>query len=341
MKKLNNNLNSISNNQWLLKVDKYKEINWKKSTWQLLNSFIPFFVLWYVSYKLIPINYALSLLISLLNAGFVARIFIFLHDCCHGTFFKSRFIRNTVGFICGVVTLTPFIHWQKVHLIHHACSSNLDRRDIGDFPLMTVEEFLKSDEKAQKNYRLMRHPLMLFLVVPFVLFFILQRFPVKNVGAFNKRDLDSVRQTNLSILAIIVIMSYFVGFKNFLLVQIPISLFVSTIGVFMFFVQHQFENTYWSKKEDLSYYDAAMKGSSFFKLPSVLNWFTGNVGYHHIHHLAPSIPNYNLVQCYKENPEFQKTIPLTLKDSIVASKFKLWDGEKGKLVTFSDIRHYS
>lgn len=339
MNKSETNLSSL-NNKWILKVEKYKKIDTNKSIFQLLNTFIPFVLLWYLSYKLININYFLSLLISLLNAGFVARIFIFLHDCCHGTFLKTRTMRNIIGFICGVITLTPFIHWRKVHLIHHSCSSNLDRRDIGDFPLMTVEEFLNSDSKTQKNYRLMRSPFMLYLVVPFVLFFILQRFPVKNVGAFNKRDLASVRQTNLALLFVTIIMSYFIGFKNFLLVQFPLSLFISTIGVFMFFVQHQFENTYWSKKEDLNYYDAAMKGSSFFKLNPILNWFTGNVGYHHIHHLAPSIPNYNLIQCYKDNPEFQ-VHPLTLKDAIVASKFKLWDPKKQKLVTFSDIRHYS
>lgn len=329
-----------NNKEWITKTNHYKEIDWLKSSWQLLNTFVPFFLLWYLSYKLLSYNYPLVLLLCFINAGLVARIFIIMHDCSHSTFYKSKKLRNSVGFICGVLTLTPFIHWQKIHLTHHACSSNLDKRDIGDFPLMTVEEYLKADKKSQITYKVMRSPFFLFLIVPFVLFFILQRFPAKNIGNFTKKDLNSVYTTNFSILFLIALMSYLIGFKNFFMVQFPISLFISTIGVWMFFVQHQFEHTYWSKKVDLNYYQVAMQGSSFFKLNPVLNWFTANVGYHHIHHLVPSIPNYNLSKCHRENPEFQKAPTLSLKDSFTASRFKLWDENQKKLITFKELQKY-
>ena len=328
----------IQNKNWLDKLAPYKQISWKKSTYQLINSFVPFLGLWYLSYQLLSYSYLLSLAVSLLNAGFAARLFLILHDCCHGTFYKSKKLRNIVGFICGVVTLTPYYHWQKIHLNHHACSSNLNRRDIGDFPLMTVQEYKNGTEKQKKNYRFMRSAYTIFLLVPFLLFFVLQRLPVKNIPNFSKKDSQSVLWTNITILSVVLLISYLVGFKNFFLVQFPTSLFVSTIGVWMFFVQHNFEKTYWDEKENLSFYQAAMKGSSYLDFPFLLKWFTADVSYHHIHHLSPSIPNYNLKKCHNENPEFQDVPTLGFFEALKAPSYKLWDEESKKLITFEEFK---
>lgn len=323
--------------EWLDKLHPYKRLSPKRSTWQVFNTFIPFFVLWYISYRLLEYSYPLSLTISLINAGFMARMFLILHDCCHRSFYSSKKLRDTLGFICGVLTLTPFIHWRKIHLTHHACSSNLGKRDIGDFPLMTVEEYLNADEKTKKNYRFMRHFFTVVFIVPFVLFFILQRFPVKNIGNFSKKDGNSVTQTNLAILGVILLMSYLIGFKNFFLVQFPTSLMVSTIGVWMFFVQHQFEDTYWTKKEDYDFYQAGMKGSSYLDFPKIIKWFTADVSYHHIHHLAPEIPNYNLRKCHNAHAEFQKVPTLGLFKALGSTKYKLWDEKNNKLITLKEL----
>jgi omega-6 fatty acid desaturase (delta-12 desaturase) len=264
-------------------------------------------------------------------------MFSILHDCSHGAFLKSKKAENIIGFVCGIVTLTPFKCWRKIHATHHACSSNLDRRDIGDFLLYTVKEYLELPKKEKLKYKFMRNPFTILCLVPFVLFFILQRMPTTNISNFTQEEKDSVAWTNLALLAVIIVIGSIIGYKNFFLVQFPISMIVSTVGVWMFYIQHQFEDTYWAKKEELNYYLVSMKGSSFYKLPKILQWITGNTGYHHIHHLSPLIPNYKLQKCYDENPIFHDAPTITLQDSFKAFSLALWDEEKQKLVSFKSI----
>jgi omega-6 fatty acid desaturase (delta-12 desaturase) len=336
------NITETNNQSWLSIVAGYKNPDLKKSLCQLANTFIPVLILWCLAYFSLDYSYWLTFCFSLVMGSFIARVFSIMHDCSHGSFFQSRMAMDITGFICGIITLTPFKCWRKIHAVHHAGSSHISKREMGDFPLLTVNEYLALPGFAQLKYRFMRHPLFILGVVPFLLFFILQRMPATaKVFNFTPEEKRSVQWTNLSILAVIVIISSLTGFKAFLLVQLPASLFISTIGVALFYIQHQFEDTYWAANEDFDYYLAAMKGSSFFKLPVVLNWLTGNTGYHHIHHLSPLIPNYKLPVCYAENPQFQAVKPITLSDSFKTFSLALWDESQQKLVSFYCLKQNS
>ncbi len=326
-----------------------KDINWKeiivnynradhaKAYFQLLTSYIPYILFWYLAYISLSYSYFLTLFFAIIAGAFSARIFSIMHDCSHGSFFGSKSLNNITGFISGTLTLTPFLCWKKIHATHHACTGKINRRDIGDFELMTIDEYLNVSKAQKIKYHIMRNPLFLLLITPFLLFFILQRLPANNIAEFTKKEKQSVTWTNLSILAIILIMSCLIGFKAFFIVHFPIALLASTVGVFLFFIQHQFENTYWASKDEYNYFQAAMKGSSFFKLPSFLQFFIANAGYHHIHHLSPQIPNYNLKKCHDENIELHDVSTLTLISAVKTFNLKLWDDKNNKLVSFKNI----
>jgi omega-6 fatty acid desaturase (delta-12 desaturase) len=265
------------------------------------------------------------------------RIFIIQHDCGHGSFFKSRQANDYLGSACSLFTLTPYLYWRKGHAIHHASAGNLEHRGVGDVYTMTVKEYLAQSPWGRLKYRFYRHPLVLFMLAPALLFFILYRFPDPRAKAL-KREQASVWWTNLAIGVVVAALSLTIGWQAFLLVHLPITLLAATLGTWLFFVQHQFEDTYWAKEGEWDYTLAALQGSSYYKLPLVLQWFTGNIGFHHIHHLSPRIPNYLLQRCHEENPLFQQVVVLTLGSSFKTIFLSLWDEDQRRLVSFGQLK---
>jgi omega-6 fatty acid desaturase (delta-12 desaturase) len=281
------------------------------------------------------ISYWITLALAVPAAGFAVRIFIIFHDCGHGSFMKSSRANLFWGCVTGVLTFTPFHQWRHEHALHHATAGDLDRRGTGDIWTLTVEEYLARSRWKRFAYRLARNPLVLFVVAPLYVFLIVNRFPSRTSA---KRERRSVHWTNAALLAIVVVMSLTIGIKAYLLIQGPVIILAAAAGIWLFYVQHQFEGVYWERRKDWDYLDAALKGSSFYKLPKVLQWFSGNIGFHHIHHLSPRIPNYNLEKCHKANPVFREVKPVTLWASFKSLSFRLWDEQRKQLVGFGRIR---
>jgi omega-6 fatty acid desaturase (delta-12 desaturase) len=293
-----------------------------RAHWQIINSFVPYAVLWYAMYQTLCVSYWLMLPIAVLASGFLARIFIIFHDCCHASFFKSRSANNALGMIAGVVNLTPYRHWRWQHALHHGTSSDLDRRGSGDIWLLTVQEYLESSRWKRLLYRLARNPFVLFVVAPLYLFIIHHRLASAEAPGPERR---SVIWTNLALLGITIFMSAVIGLKAFLIIQLTVTTFAGAVGVWLFYVQHQFEGAYWSRSANWNYTAAAMRGSSYYKLPRILQWFTGNIGFHHVHHLCPRIPNYHLQRCHDAEPLFKEIKPVTLLSSLKSLTYRLWD----------------
>lgn len=328
---------SVTPSTWKNLVAKYQVADTKKSVWQVCNSFIPFLALWTLMCFSLDFSYLITLLIAVPTAGFLVRLFIIQHDCGHGSFFPSRKANDMVGLGCSLFTLTPYYYWQKSHAIHHANAGNLEHRGIGDIYTMTVEEYLQQSRWGRLKYRLYRNPLILFVILPTLLFVVLYRLPSSQHKAM-KRVESSVYWTNLALAILIGGLVWLIGLKAFLLVHAPVMILAATAGTWLFFVQHQFEDAYWADEGAWDYTLAALQGSSYYKLPKVLQWFTGNIGFHHIHHLSPRIPNYLLEKCHKENPLFQETVILTLRSSVKSIYLSLWDEKEKKLVGFHHLR---
>jgi omega-6 fatty acid desaturase (delta-12 desaturase) len=338
MSTITNSFTKPDKTTWAALVAKYQTPNTWKSIGQVGNTFVPFFLLWYLMVLSLDYSYWLTLGLALPAAGLLVRIFIIQHDCGHGSFFKSRKANDYLGSVCGILTLTPYHYWRKSHAIHHATASNLAQRGVGDIYTMTVNEYLQQSTWGRLKYRLYRHPLILFILGPVLLFFVFYRFPHTEATKSWQRERASVWWTNVALGAVVVALSLTIGFKAFLLVYLPITLLAVTLGTWLFFVQHQFEDTYWVQADEWDYTLAALKGSSYYKLPWVLQWFTGNIGLHHIHHLSPRIPNYLLQKCHEENPEFQQVVVLTLWSSFRTIFLSLWDEEQGRLVSFRQLK---
>ena len=322
--------------KWQGIVSKYAFPETWRSLWQVANSLIPFIVGWYLMFRSLEIGYWLTLILAVPTAGFMVRLFIIFHDCCHGSFLKTMKANDRLGLVLGVLVLTPFYEWKHSHAIHHATAGDLDRRGSGDVYTMTVEEYLASPWYKRLGYRIMRSPMFLFTVGSFFVFTVTHRFSEKGSG---KRERSSVLWTNIALAAVVGWLMIEVGWAAFLLVEIPILLIACSSGVWLFYVQHNFEPTYWERHADWEFFNAGMDGSSFYKLPKLLQWFTGNIGFHHIHHLSPRIPNYKLEECHKENPEFQIE-PLTFKDSLRSLFFRLWDEKQKMLVGWDALKRY-
>ena len=322
---------------WLNLVAQYQMPSKWKSIWQFTNSFFPFIAIWYLMYLSLDVSYWLTLAMAFPAAGFIARLFIIQHDCGHGSFFNSQKANNYLGMFISVFTLTPYHYWRKSHAIHHASAGNLEHRGIGDIYTMTVQEFLKKNKWERFKYRLYRNPLILFLIIPTVLFAFIYRVP-----NFREKALKSVNKsvywTSFALALLVSSIIWLIGFKEFLLIQLPITFISSSTGTWLFFIQHQFEDTYWDSNDAWDYAQAALKGSSFYKLPKILQWFTGNIGFHHIHHLSPKIPNYMLEKCHKENPIFQEAKVLTLRTSFRSTFLSLWDESQKKLISFRQLK---
>ncbi|WP_129690981.1 fatty acid desaturase [Gottfriedia acidiceleris] len=313
----------------------YEKSNLKASIWQMINTFIPFIFLWYFAYKSISISVVLTIFIDIVAALFLIRIFIIFHDCCHQSFFKNKTANKVLGTITGVVTLFPFSQWKHSHSIHHATSGNLDKRGIGDMWVLTVEEYVEASLWTKIQYRLYRNPLIMFGLGPIYIVLISNRFNTKNAKL--KERLNTYL-TNILIVGVSALFCLTIGWENYLIVEGPIFFISAVLGIWLFYVQHQFEDTYFEEDANWEYVKAAVEGSSFYKLPKLLQWITGNIGYHHVHHLSPRVPNYNLESVHNNTLPLQSVPTITLKTSLTSLKFKLWDEEKKQFVGFKDIK---
>ena len=321
--------------QWRKAIARYQNPDLKRSLWQVANSVVPFFLLWYLMYRSLEVSYWLTLALAVPTAGFMARVFIIFHDCGHGSFFKSQQANDLVGTLTGILTLTPYYHWRHDHAIHHASAGDLDRRGVGDVTTLTVEEYRALPPLKRLGYRIFRNPLLMFTIGAWLVFAVVHRFYHRKAG---KRERFSVHLTNLALLDIIGLLSLLIGFKAFILVEFPILAITTTVGVWLFYVQHNFETTYWERHGNWDFASAGLKGSSFYKLPGVLQWFTGNIGFHHIHHPGPRIPNYLLAKCHQENAIFQQVRPLTILTSLKSLGYRLWDEKSRRLVGFKALK---
>ncbi len=320
---------------WKKIVVRYQTPSIGRAVWQIVNTLVPYFALWYLMYLALPVSYWLVVPLAVLAGAFLVRAFIIFHDCGHGSFFKSQRANHIWGGITGVLTFTPYYHWRWEHSVHHSSSGDLDRRGTGDVWTLTVQEYLESSRWKRFSYRMVRNPLILFVIAPLFLFLIWQRLP--NPKA-NLRERLSVYWTNLALLVIAGGLIWAFGWKAYLLIQLIVLMVAGTSGVWLFYVQHQFEGVYWERGEKWDYATAALQGSSFYKLPRLLQWFSGNIGFHHIHHLSSRIPNYHLQKCHDAEPLFQTVKPITLFASFKSFTFRLWDEQRRKLVGYGHLR---
>ena len=320
---------------WKAVVARHQQPSLWRSIFQIVNSVVPYAALWFLMDRSLAISAWLIPPLAIVAGGFLTRVFIIHHDCGHGSFFKSRRANDVYGFITGVLTFTPYHFWRWEHAVHHAGSGDLDRRDLGSVWTLTVQEYLEAPWWKRFAYRAMRNPVVLLVVVPSFLFLVLHRFASRRA---NRRERHSVYWTNAGILAMAVALSFVMGLKAYLVVQFSIMTAASTAGVWLFYVQHQFEGVNWQRHGTWDYTTAALEGSSFYKLPRLLQWFSGNIGFHHIHHLNPRIPNYNLEKCHNEGPMFQQVRAVTLRSSLKSLSLHLWDESQNRLVAYGYLR---
>lgn len=322
---------------WTRSIAAFSRSDTRKAVWQLTNTIVPYLaVLALMVFSVVRgWPYPVTLALALPAAGLSMRIFIFFHDCCHDSYFTSRRANRIVGYITGILTFTPFDDWKRSHNIHHATAGDLDSRGIGDVWTMTVDEYLAARRRTRLGYRLVRNPFFLLLVVPFWLSILSYRIPHRGAGW---RAALSVLVTDLALGAIITAFALTVGWQTYLLVQIPVILISWTVGVWLFYVQHQYEEAYWARSAERDPLAAALQGSSYYKLPRVLQWITGSIGLHHIHHLRPRIPNYHLQACQDAIPALQAIKPLTVRRSLKSAAMNLWDESNQRMVSFRTIR---
>ena len=301
----------------------------------------PLILLWLLMWATLDLGYWLCLLLAVPAAGFLVRLFMIQHDCGHGAFFHRRFANDWVGRVIGVLTLTPYDFWRRAHAVHHATSGNLERRGIGDVDTLTVHEYLALSRWGRLRYRLYRHPVIMFGLAPAYLFIVQHRLPVGLMRS-GWRPWLSTSATNLAIAALVATMIWLVGIGPFLLVHLPIMLLAASAGVWLFYVQHQFENTVWAHDHGWNLQEAALHGSSHYALPSLLRWFTANIGIHHVHHLCSRIPYYRLPLVLRDHPDLDGIGRLTLLQSLRCVRLALWDEGRKRLVSFREVRrHYT
>ena len=320
--------------QWKREIRPYTRSSWSKASWQLINTLVPLAALWLAMAWVAPQSLLAATPIAALAGLFKVRAFILFHDCCHGSFLPSKRANELVGMATSLVVVTPFHHWRWEHAVHHATSGDLDRRERGDVWTMTVDEYESVSPRKRAGYRLTRHPLILGLVAPLYLFAFKNRQVAEGATPAIRR---SVRWTNLALLAKAVLMSLWLGPLTYLVLETIAVAVGAAAGVWLFYVQHQFEDTYWDRNDAWDYTAAALRGSSYYALPRVLQWISGNIGFHHLHHLSPRIPNYELERCHRETRLSEGIAPLTLRASLRCLRLHLWDEQRRELVHVRDV----
>jgi omega-6 fatty acid desaturase (delta-12 desaturase) len=313
----------------------YREPNEWRSVFELAVTFVPFALLWAAAVWALSVSTWLTLAFSILSAAFLVRLFLIQHDCGHSALFRKKAVNDWVGRVLGIFTLTPYDVWRRGHAIHHASSGNLDQRGVGDIHTKTVREYQALPLRDRIVYRLYRHPIALFVVFPTYVFLLQNRLPVGFMGD-GWKYWASAMGTNAATAVLAGGLIYFIGLVPFLLIYLPVSLMAAAIGMWLFYVQHQFEETYWDREEDWKRHDAALYGSSHYCLPGVLPWLTANIGVHHVHHLYSRIPFYRLQQVLRDYPALADVRRLTLRDSFACVKLQLWDENRRKLVTYAE-----
>ena len=320
---------------WREAIARYERPDVWRSALDVATSLVPYIALSVAMYFLLSVSYLLVLVVAIPAAGFLLRTYIVFHDCTHGSFLPSKRANTWLGIACGLCVYSPFTAWKHEHAVHHATSSDLDRRGIGDVDMLTVSEYLNGSFAKRLGYRVVRNPLVMLGLGPLWALAIQPRF---SQGTGRRHDRRSVLLTDIALALLVGGLVWAIGWKAYLLVQLPTMLLAGAAGVFLFYVQHQFEDAHWTRRDGWSYSDAALRGSSHLKLPKILQFFTGNIGLHHVHHLSARIPNYNLQRAHDENEFFHAAPTLSFWDGMRALRLKLWDEEHCRLVTFAQAR---
>jgi len=324
--------------RWVETLAPYGVSDPNRSVRELFFTAVPFLALWgLMLHCLESYGYWACLPLILPAAAFLVRLFLIQHDCGHGSFFRRRSTNDRVGRVLGVLTLTPYDYWRRTHAVHHATTGNLDRRGTGDVTLLTVAEYRALSRWRRIGYRLIRNPLAMLGFGPVALFFVKYRLPIGLMRS-GKGVWISAMSTNLAIASVAFGMCALVGTQNFLLIQIPVTLLAASAGIWLFYVQHQFEDTYWARQHGWSFHEGALQGATHYDLPGVLRWFTANIGVHHVHHLASRIPSYRLQEALADHPELRDVGRLTIRQSLACFRLALWDEDSGRLVAFRDLR---
>lgn len=331
---------------WGRIIRQYQKPSKTKAIIQLLNSFLPFVGIWVLMYFSYNYSYILTFFLGIINAFFLVRIFIIQHDCGHQSFFKSRKWNNLIGTVCSFFSTIPFKYWASIHSFHHSHTGQLEHRDIGDIDFLTVDEYRNKSKWGKFRYRLFRNPLVLFGFVPVIYFTISNRLPTikkESLKGFSIKRInkDRIAQllNNIALASIYIGLGYAVGWTQFILIQLPIIFAFMVISFWFFYVQHQHEETYMRWQGNWDYLLAAIQGATYYKLPKMFQWLTGNIGYHHIHHLSSGIPNYNLGKCAKENPILQEFVTeIKFLQSLKLMFHKLWDEDSQRMISFREYR---
>ncbi|MFG6113741.1 fatty acid desaturase [Halobacillus sp. MO56] len=302
---------------------------------QLINTLAPFFVLWFLAYQSLSVSVWLTVALASLAGGFVVRMFIIFHDCTHQSFFKSSKANRIIGNITGILTMFPFEKWKREHAIHHATSGNLDKRGTGDIWVMTVDEYKEANVWQRLAYRLYRNPFVMFGLGPFHLFLYSNRFNRKDA---KRKERMNTYLTNASIAVIYSLLIWAIGWQAFLIIQIPVLYVAGFLGIWLFYVQHQFEDSYFEEESEWDFVKAAVDGSSYYKLPKVLQWISGSIGFHHVHHLSPRVPNYHLEEAHESTPPLQKATTITIASSLESIRFRLYDEKNKKFISFKEMK---
>jgi omega-6 fatty acid desaturase (delta-12 desaturase) len=324
--------------EWIGILSRYRDPNVARSTFELIVTATPFAGLWLAIWAAWHFGFwYISLLLAIPAAGFLVRLFMIQHDCGHGSFFRHRATNDWVGRILGVLTLTPYDAWKRAHAIHHGTSGNLDKRGTGDLDTLTVREYRALPVLGRLRYRLYRNPLVLFGLGPIYMFILRHRLPLGST-LVQWRAWISPMATNLGIAAVVIAMMWLVGVKVFLLTQVPITLIAGSIGIWLFYIQHQFDDTFWADGESWNVHEAALRGSSYYVLPGVLRWLTANIGMHHVHHLHARIPYYRLPQVLREQARLASASRVSLIESLRCARLALWDDVERRLLSFREAR---
>jgi len=320
---------------WRRTVDRYARPHLGRSMFALATSVVPFVAMWTLMYFALGVSYLLTLALAIPTAGFLLRTYILFHDCVHGSFLRSRRANEWLGSVLALITFTPFARWRHEHLTHHSTAGNLDRRGTGDVFTLTLDEYRAQSWRGRFWYRLFRTPAVMFVIGPVYAMVVMPRWAQRSARPQVRR---SVWRTNVAIVVAVSALCLLIGWDKFLLVEVPLVPLAGGAGIWLFLVQHQFEDTYWKRADDWNYADAALRGSSYLRLPKVLQFFTGNIGFHHVHHLNPRIPNYHLPRVHERVPVLAGAPTLSLWDGLRAVRLKLWDEGALRLVTWAEVR---